>query len=73
MVQRPTHFGIFEFARLASLRAAQLTRGCTPRVEPSGKMAVTAQREVAAGKLDVVAVPLDIESLPPDDGDAAIA
>ena len=41
----------FEFVRLASLRAAQLLRGCTPRVEAAGKPTTTAQREVADGKV----------------------
>jgi DNA-directed RNA polymerase subunit K/omega len=37
----------FEFAVLSGLRATQLKRGCTPRVPPSEKIAVTAQHEVA--------------------------
>ena len=37
----------FEFAVVAGLRAAQLQRGCTARVERSHKHAVTAQQEVA--------------------------
>jgi DNA-directed RNA polymerase subunit K/omega len=37
----------FEFAVVAGLRAAQLQRGCTARVERSQKHAVTAQQEVA--------------------------
>jgi DNA-directed RNA polymerase subunit K/omega len=41
----------FEFAVLAGLRAAQLHRGCTPRVEQSEKVAVTAQQEVAERKV----------------------
>jgi DNA-directed RNA polymerase subunit K/omega len=41
----------FEFVVLSSLRAAQLHRGCTPRVEPSPKVAVTAQQEVAERKV----------------------
>ena len=48
-MQRPAGIGAFEFVILASLRAAQLMRGCTPRVEPSHKAVVTAQREVAEG------------------------
>lgn len=51
MVQRPTELSAFEFAVLAGLRAAQLARGCTPRVTCSDKVAVTAQMEVAAGKV----------------------
>jgi DNA-directed RNA polymerase subunit K/omega len=41
----------FEFAVLSGLRAAQLHRGCIPRVEQSPKVAVTAQREVAERKV----------------------
>lgn len=36
---------------MASLRAAQLSRHCTPRVPPGANVAVTAQMEVAAGKV----------------------
>jgi hypothetical protein len=49
MVQRPPGIGAFEFAIASGLRAAQLTRGCTPRVLPGHKIAVMAQMEVAAG------------------------
>jgi DNA-directed RNA polymerase subunit K/omega len=54
----------FEFVVLSSLRAAQLTRGCTPRVDGAHKIIMTAQIEVAAGKVGraaaVSAVPLAI-------------
>lgn len=50
-MQRPAEFNAFEFAILAGLRAAQLTRGCTPRVSGSVKVAVIAQREIAEGKI----------------------
>jgi len=36
---------------VSALRAAQLQRGCPPRVEQSPKLAVTAQHEVAKGKV----------------------
>ena len=42
----------FEFVVVASARAKQLLRGCTPRVEPTelpSKPARIAQREVEAG------------------------
>jgi DNA-directed RNA polymerase subunit K/omega len=42
---------VFEFSVLSSLRAEQLTRGCTPRVPPSEKRTVTAQHEIAQGKV----------------------
>jgi len=51
MVKRPEHMNAFEFAVLSGLRAAQLHRGCTPRVEQSPKVAVTAQQEVAERKV----------------------
>ena len=51
VVQRPTELPAFEFAVLAGLRAVQLARGCTPRVTCAQKVAVTAQLEVAAGKV----------------------
>jgi len=47
MVKRPDGMNAFEFAVLSGLRATQLYRGCTPRVTPSEKVAVTAQHEVA--------------------------
>ena len=61
MVQRPTEIGLFQFAILSGLRAAQLTRGCVPRVAAGHKTAVTAQLEVA-GRFIVPLVPLP----PPD-------
>ena len=51
VVKRPDTMNAFEFAVLSGLRAAQLHRGCTPRVEPSEKVAITAQREVAEHKV----------------------
>ena len=48
MIKRPDGMNAFEFSVVSGLRAAQLSRGCTPRVVPSLKTAVTAQREVAA-------------------------
>ena len=51
MVQRPTELGAFEFAVLSGLRAAQLARGCTPRVNGSSKVTVVAQLEVADRKV----------------------
>jgi DNA-directed RNA polymerase subunit K/omega len=51
MVKRPDGMNAFEFVVLSSLRAAQLHRGCTPRVEPSRRVAVTAQHEIAERKV----------------------
>ena len=56
MIQPPPGVGAFQFVILASLRAAQLMRGCVPRVEGLHKAIVTAQVEVAEGK--VIQVPL---------------
>lgn len=47
----PAEIGKFEFVRLATLRTAQLMRGCTPRVAAGLKRTTTAQREVAGGKV----------------------
>jgi hypothetical protein len=35
MVKRPDGMNAFEFVVLSALRAAQLQRGCTPRVQDS--------------------------------------
>jgi len=51
MIKRPFGMNAFEFAVLSGLRATQLSRGCTPRVPRSEKVAVTAQHEVAARKV----------------------
>jgi DNA-directed RNA polymerase subunit K/omega len=51
VVQRPSDVNLFEFAVLAALRVGQLARGCTPRVTCADKITVTAQMEVAAGKV----------------------
>jgi hypothetical protein len=49
VINRPDGIGAFKFAVLASLRAAQLSRGCAPRVDGDHCVAVTAQMEVAGG------------------------
>jgi DNA-directed RNA polymerase subunit K/omega len=51
MIKRPEGMNAFEFSVLAGLRAAQLYRHCTPRVTGSHKLIVTAQREIAEGKV----------------------
>jgi DNA-directed RNA polymerase subunit K/omega len=63
MVKRPDGMNAFEFVVLSALRAAQLQRGCTPRVEQSPKLAVTAQHEVAERK--VLAVRAAADSIAP--------
>jgi DNA-directed RNA polymerase subunit K/omega len=49
MVERPAHLSKFEFVILSSLRAVQLLRGCTPKVQGAHKRVVIAQMEVASG------------------------
>lgn len=51
MVQRPSGFNAFEFVVLSGLRAAQLMRGCTPRVVSGHKVITTAQMEIAEWKV----------------------
>jgi DNA-directed RNA polymerase subunit K/omega len=63
MVKRPDDMNAFEFAVRSGLRAAQLQRGCTPRVEQSQKVAVTAQPEVAERRVLLLRGTAD--SLPP--------
>jgi DNA-directed RNA polymerase subunit K/omega len=62
MVRRPDDMNAFEFVVVSALRAAQLQRGCTPRVEQAPKLAVTAQQEVAERK--VLAVRAAVEPVP---------
>ena len=59
MVFRPPGTQLFEFVAVSSLRAAQLMRGCTPRVAAGSerRATVTAQREVAAGAVRADARP----------------
>ena len=51
MIHRPAEFSVFEFVILSGLRAAQLMRGCIPRLEGAHKTTIMAQMEVAAGKV----------------------
>jgi hypothetical protein len=63
VISRPDGLGVFEFAVLASLRAAQLCRGCMPRIEGDHGVAVTAQMEVACGAVSQAPVaPVAIET-----------
>jgi len=66
MVRRPDDMNAFEFVVLSALRAAQLQRGCTPRVEQSPKTAVTAQHEVAERKVLPVRAAAEPVFLPSD-------
>jgi DNA-directed RNA polymerase subunit K/omega len=51
VVSRPAGLNAFEFVILAGLRAAQLMRGCTPRLAGTHKNTMMAQMEIAAGKV----------------------
>jgi len=51
VIWRPDRTNAFEFVVVSALRAAQLMRGCTPRVAVGSKHITTAQLEVAAGKV----------------------
>ena len=51
MTNDVSRLGAFHFAVLASLRAAQLMKGCTARVEGLHKHTVIAQLEVSQGKV----------------------
>ena len=51
MVLLPPDIGVFEFIALARLRALQLAAGCSPRVDGHHSVAVLAQMEIAAGKV----------------------
>src|SRR5438105_4627087 len=63
MIHRSASENSFEFVRVASLRAAQLMRGCVAHLEASKKAVVTAQREVALGL--VRALPRVPPTVPP--------
>jgi DNA-directed RNA polymerase subunit K/omega len=49
MIDRSQVPNAFEFVTIASARAQQLLKGCTPRVERASKPARTAVKEVSAG------------------------
>ena len=64
VVQRPPGFNAFEFVVLSGLRAAQLMRGCTPRVVSAHKVITTAQMEVAEWKV-IRALPVAVGTAQP--------
>jgi DNA-directed RNA polymerase subunit K/omega len=50
MIRPPDGMGAYQFAVLASLRAAQLMHGCVPRVDGgTHKSTTTAQLEIMQG------------------------
>jgi hypothetical protein len=64
VIQRPPGVGAFQFVVLATLRAAQLVRGCRPRVDGLHKATVIAQLEVSAGIVTQVSTLPDATSAP---------
>jgi hypothetical protein len=71
-IQRPAGIGAFQFVILATLRAAQLMRGCRPRVDGTHKATVIAQIEVSEGKVMQASNAPDTTSVPPAISDAPI-
>jgi DNA-directed RNA polymerase subunit K/omega len=64
VIRRPAGTNPFEFAVVSGLRAAQLMRGCTPRVAREHKVISTAQLEVAMGKVArIPLVPVVVEEV----------
>jgi DNA-directed RNA polymerase subunit K/omega len=49
VIRPPLETGRFEFVVLAALRAAQLLRGCPPRIEVEHKATTIAQLEISSG------------------------
>ena len=72
VIQRPSGVGAFQFVVLASLRAAQLVRGCRPKVDGLHKATVIAQLEVSAGIVMQVLTLPDTTSGPATVGGAPI-
>ena len=55
MIRPPLEMGSFEFVVIASLRVAQLVRGCTPRVTGTHQRSTTALLEVSEGRVTALA------------------
>jgi DNA-directed RNA polymerase subunit K/omega len=51
VVNRPRDYNSYEFVVVSSLRAKQLLAGCVPLVDGVHTAAVTAQMEVAGGRI----------------------
>ena len=59
-MNRPADIGKFQFVVLSSLRAAQLLRGCVPRIDGGHKRTVTAQLEISLGMVKQDFTPLAV-------------
>jgi DNA-directed RNA polymerase subunit K/omega len=55
---------MFQFVVLSALRAAQLMRGCEPRVDGAHKAIVTAQLEVSEGRVAQLIDQADSATIP---------
>src|SRR5262249_50547314 len=72
VIQRPPGVGAFQFVVLATLRVAQLMRGCRPKVDGLHKATVIAQLEVSAGIVTQASTLPDATSAPAAVGPAPI-
>ena len=70
MIRRPPGVGAFQFVTLATLRAAQLIRGCRPTVDGVHKATVMAQLEVSGGT--IMQLPRESATVPPTIGDTPL-
>ena len=59
-MNRPSEMGKFQFVVLSSLRAAQLLRGCLPRIDGGHKTTVVAQLEIALGMVKQDFAPVEV-------------
>ena len=65
MIRPPAGSNPFEFIVLSGQRAAQLMKGCIPKVEREHKVISTAQLEIATGK--IVRVPAELVVKPAEE------
>ena len=72
MIHRPPGVGAFQFVVLSTLRAAQLLRGCRPRVDGIHKAIVIAQVEVAEGKVTQLIESLSVAGEPAETSEAPL-
>ena len=68
MIQRPPGVGAFEFVIMSTLRAAQLMKGCRPRIDGLHKATVMAQHEVAEGKVGRLSASADFRETAAEHG-----
>jgi hypothetical protein len=71
MYAPPPGVGVLQFVVLASLRAAQLMRGCQPKLDGFHKPVFMALREVSEGKISEWVVPAPALETVASEADAA--